>query len=136
MASPKLAETRKLYFTEDHSDLARAVLPVADRPIAPQLLFCRDGQSRGQEGATGACPSAAAAHAVNSLVSLIDEATPLSGLAPRAFALAEAHGFSACDATYLALAEARGLRVITADDKPARKAAETGLSHLVRALAP
>jgi predicted nucleic acid-binding protein len=126
----------KLYFTEDHSDLARAVLRVADHLIAPELLFIEMASLAAKQARRGLAPSAAAANAVNSVVDLIDEAAPLSGLAPRAFALAEAHGFSAYDATYLALAEARGLRVITADDKLARKAAETGLSHLVRALVP
>ncbi len=124
----------KLFFIEDQSDLAEAALRGAGRLIAPELLFLEMASVAAKQVRRGVTSAARAAEAVASVGELLDEAAPLSSLAPRAFDLARAHGFSAYDATYLALAEARGLRVITADGKLVRKAVDVGLSHLVRPL--
>ena len=124
----------KLFFIEDQSDLAEAALRAAGRLIAPELLFVEMASGAATQVRRGVTSAERAVDAVTSVAELLDEAAPLSSLAERAFALAQAHGFSAYDGTYLALAEARGLRMITADQKLVRRAAEVGLGHLVRPL--
>ena len=124
----------KLFFVEDLSDRAEAALREAGRLIAPELLFVEIASVAAKQVRRGVTSPERAAGVVASVIQLMDEVSPLSELARRAFVLAEAHGFSAYDGTYLALAEARGLRLITADEKLVRKAGGVGLSHLVRSL--
>jgi predicted nucleic acid-binding protein len=126
----------KLYFIEANSALAEAALRAADRLIAPELLFIEMASIAAKYARRGLATADWAAGAVTSVGSLLDEAVPLTGLAPRAYALAEAHGFSAYDGAYLALAEARGMRLITADAKLCQRAVDARLSHLVRPLTP
>jgi predicted nucleic acid-binding protein len=60
----------------------------------------------------------------------------MGDLAGSAYDLAAGLGFSAYDAVYLALARRRGIRVVTADAKLARRAVDIGMADHVRLLSP
>jgi len=121
----------KLYFTEDHSDLAEAAVRSADLLIAPELLFIELASVAAKQVRRGAAAADTGAGTMDLMHGLLDEAVPLEGLAKRAFELAHRHGVSAYDGAYLALAEERGLRVLTADVRLVRRSEIEGLSHLV-----
>jgi hypothetical protein len=124
----------KLYFTEDLSDLAEAAVRAADFLIAPDLLFIELASVAAKQVRRGVTTADRGASAMDLMCGLLDEAAPLEGLAKRAFELAQRHGVSAYDGAYLALAEERGLQVLTADVRLVRRAEVEGLSHLVRPL--
>jgi predicted nucleic acid-binding protein len=124
----------KLYFAEDNSDFAIAVLRHAEHLIAPDLLFADVASVAAKQVRRGGIPAESASRALETVHELVDERAPLDGLARRAFHLAHAHGLSAYDGIYLAAAEERGPRVVTADEKLVRKAVEAGLGHLVQSL--
>jgi predicted nucleic acid-binding protein len=125
----------KLYFTEAGSNLAETVVRAADRLIAPDLLFLEMASIAAKNVRRAISSLEQAADAVDSLSGILDETVPLPGLAGRAFQLAHEYGFSAYDGAYLALAEAEGIELVTADEKLVRRAREANLSHLVRPLA-
>ena len=125
----------KLFFIEEHSDLAAAALRVAERLIAPELLFLEIASIAAKHSRRGFASSAQGMQAVRSIVNLLDETVPLLGLAPRAFALAETHGCSVYDGAYLALAEERNVRLLTADMKLVRLARQSGLGDFMCPLA-
>ena len=125
----------KLHFAEAGSELAEAVTLRAERLIAPDLIYAEMASIAAKKVRRGVTSRDHAAVALGSLRVLLDEAAPLAGLADRAFDLAVAHGFSAYDGAYLALAEMSGLAVLTADLRLARRASDVGLGHLVHPLA-
>ena len=65
---------------------------------------------------------------------LLHEIFPMAPLRERAFDLAMLHGISAYDGSYLALAEMRGSRLVTADIRLARSARQAGLGSLLSVL--
>ena len=126
----------KLYFTEDLSNEAEAALRLAGQLIAPDLLFIEMASVAAKRVRRGTSPMDVAARAVSLVRDLLDEVVPIAELNQRAFELSAEHGVSAYDGAYLALAEARGLRVLTADFRLVRRAEAHGLSHLIEALTP
>lgn len=124
----------KLYFIEEGSDRAAAAMRAADRLIAPELLFLEMASVAAKNVRRGTASQAQAALAIDSIGALLEEAIGLPELAPRAFELASAHGFSAYDAAYLALAEARAYEVLTADLRLVRIARNVGFGEFVRPL--
>ncbi len=126
----------KLHFVEAGSDEAAAFVEDADRLVAPDLIHLEMASVAAKNVRRGTAPQERALLAVTSLAALLDETVHLSHLAPRAFELAAAHGFSAYDGAYLALAESQNIQVVTADEKLVRRAKEAKLSHLVRVLGP
>jgi predicted nucleic acid-binding protein len=124
----------KLYFTEEMSDLAEAAVRAADLLIAPDLVFIELASVAAKQVRRGVTTADTGAIAMNLMHGLLDESVPLEGLAGRAFDFAQHHGVSAYDGAYLALAEERGLQVLTADVRLVRRAELEGLSHLVRQL--
>ncbi|HEX4181342.1 MAG TPA: type II toxin-antitoxin system VapC family toxin [Caulobacteraceae bacterium] len=124
----------KLYFTEELSDEAESALKLATALIAPDLLFIEIASVAAQRVRRGTATLEVASRAVSLVRGLLDEAVPIADLIQRAFELSSEHGVSAYDGSYLALAEARGLRVLTADLRLVRRAEASGLSHLVRPL--
>jgi predicted nucleic acid-binding protein len=125
----------KLHFFEGGSDQAAAFVEDADRLVAPDLLFIEMASIAAKNVRRKIASRDRARLAVAAVTELLDAAVSLSDLAPRAFELAAAHGFSAYDGAYLALAEAEGIELVTADEKLVRRAREANLSHLVRPLA-
>jgi len=124
----------KVYFLEEQTELARVVLRTADRLIAPALFNLEMASIAAKRSRRGMSPHEVAAEAVRAAPGMIDESVPLADLASRAFEFAVAFGFSVYDGTYLALAELRELKLLTADLKLARRAREAGLAHLVHIL--
>jgi predicted nucleic acid-binding protein len=124
----------KINFIEEGLEDAAAALQAAHRVIAPDLIYLEMASIAAKNVRRATASLERATRAVTSLDELIDEVVPSSRLATRAFELAAEHGVSAYDGAYLALAEARGLSVLTADIKLVRRARGVGLSHLVHAL--
>jgi predicted nucleic acid-binding protein len=126
----------KLYFVEPGTPEAIVELGGEVSLLAPDLLFIEMASIAAKVLRRGETSADQAAAAVASVAALLDEAVPVADLAQRAFEMASQYGFSAYDASYLALAEQRGLRVLTADARLVRRAQDQGLAHLVRLLSP
>lgn len=124
----------KFYFAEEGCDLAAAALRESDGLIAPDLLFVEMVSIAAKKVRRGLASKEEAARAVLSIGEILDETVPSRELAPRLFELAAAHGFSAYDAAYLALAELHVLQLLTADIHLARRAREAGFSDRLRLL--
>lgn len=118
------------------SAVALAFVRLGARRIAPDLIFAEFASAATKFVRRGLAPKEVARAAVERLPGLIDEIAPLGDLAGLAHDLAVRHGFSAYDGLYLALARRRGLRLVTADAKLARRAAESGFADYVRLLSP
>lgn len=116
------------------SAVALAFLQAGARRIAPDLIFAEFVSVAARFTRRGLAPEADVRAAVERLPQLIDEVAPLSDLAAPAYDLATRYSFSAYDAVYLTLALRRGLRLVTADAKLARRAADVGLAASVRHL--
>lgn len=124
----------KVFFTEEQSEEARALVASDLRFAAPEFIaleIASIGAKYARRGETSLDHGRAA---VQALPELIEHFEPVAGLAERALELAVAHGFSVYDASYLALAESRDVQMITADGKLYRRALEVGLGDLLRLL--
>ncbi len=104
------------------------------RRVAPALIFAEFASVAAKVVRRGLIADATVRNAVERLPKLIDEIAPLGDLAGSAYDLATRCGFSVYDAFYLALARKRGLRLVTADAKLARRAVEVGLADHVSLL--
>ncbi len=104
------------------------------RRVAPALIFAEFASVAAKVVRRGLIADATVRNAVERLPKLIDEIAPLGDLAGSAYDLATRRGFSVYDAFYLALARKRGLRLVTADAKLARRAVEVGLADHVSLL--
>jgi predicted nucleic acid-binding protein len=124
----------KLYFLESGSALAQSAVRRADQLIAPDLLFLEMANLAANKVRRSICDLDQGRGAVHSLGALLDEVVAAATLAPRAFELAVAHGFSAYDAAYIALAESRKFEVLTADRPLVGLARKAGLGGVVRFL--
>ena len=124
------------FFSGPGSFAARAFVRSGPRMIAPDLIFAEFASVAAKFVRRGLTPTAVARDAVARLPLLIHEVAPLSALALPAYDLAARHGFSAYDAIYLALALRRGIALVTADAKLARKTMDCGLANHVRLLTP
>lgn len=100
--------------------IAPTLLCVEMASIAAKKIWRREANER-----TGA-------QAVRQCMALTDRPVADTELAPRAMELAARHRFSAYDATYMALAEARSTHVVTLDGRWVDRAATSGLGALVR----
>jgi predicted nucleic acid-binding protein len=121
----------KLYFREAGSEAARRLLKSGWTLMAPDLLFIELASVAAKRARRDLCTPGEAAFATRSVRDLIDEVTPAGELADRACEMAISVGVSAYDGCYLALAEAAGCQVLTADERLARRAADGGLGPLV-----
>ena len=124
----------KLYFNEEGSQRAEDLLRTDITIIAPELLFTEVASVAAKKVRMGVSTREVARHAVIAVGDIIDSVFPLYELAHQAFLLATDSGFSAYDATYLALAQRRGTHVVTADARLVARARDAGLGHLVRSL--
>jgi predicted nucleic acid-binding protein len=124
------------FFPGPGSAGARAFVRSGPRMIAPDLIFAEFASVAIKFVRRDLVPRAVARDAVARLPLLIHEVVSLGDLAGPAYDLTAGQGFSAYDAFYLALARRRGLRLVTADAKLARRAAESGLADHVRLLTP
>ncbi|HLI67769.1 MAG TPA: type II toxin-antitoxin system VapC family toxin [Caulobacteraceae bacterium] len=124
----------KFYFHEEGSREAQAILTSGLVLAAPDLLWIELASVAAKRTRRGLSTREHGRDAVASLGDLIDEFVPATGLAAPAFALAADAGYSAYDATYLALARQRGLRLLTADQRLIRQAEAAGMRDLVQSL--
>lgn len=124
----------KFFFHEAASDRARAALTSGAVLIAPSLILVELASVAVRKVRLGASTMDRARSAMASVGDLIDEFVPLEGFARRAFVLAADTGCSPYDATYLALAESRGVPFLTADDRFIEKVSAAGMASLVQRL--
>ena len=116
------------------SAAAAALVRGGERRVAPELIFVEFNSAAARFVRRRQVSDAVAREAIRRLPDLIDEASGLGDLASPAYDLAARHGFSTYDAVYLALALRRGVPLVTADAKLARRAVEVGLAGHVRLL--
>lgn len=124
----------KLFFHEDGSDRARALLASGAIFAAPDLLFIEIASIAAKQLRRGLCAPELAREATIAVVDIIDDVVPSRELRLRAFLFARDDGFSAYDGSYLALAERLGVPVVTADDRLVERARAVGVGRLVRRL--
>ena len=122
----------KVYIAESGSEAAEALFLSDTRTIAPELAIVELANVAVKRVRGGSIPRAAGARMAASALTMYDELAPCADLMARAFALAADHGLSTHDATYVALAEARGCDLVTADLRLISRAAQAGLSINVR----
>lgn len=123
------------FFEEDGTAVARAFLTQDDHFVAPDLLTIELASIAAKKVWRGLTTVAVGEKALADLSELVTETTCVAFVAHRAFLLAAQHRFSAYDASYLALAETRQIKVATLDGKLVRRAEQAGFAHLVHALA-
>ncbi len=99
----------------------RHVLDGTERPAAPDLLNAEVLQALRRFERTRMIDATLVAEGVASLEQLRIVRYPTSSLVERVWSLRE--NFTAYDATYVALAEAIGTRLVTTDERLARAAA-------------
>ncbi len=124
------------FFAEAKSSAAIAILRPARRRIAPDLIFAEFASVSAKFVRRGLVADRLARDAMEQLRPLITEVAPLGDLAAPAYDLARRYSFSVYDGVYLALARARGLPLVTADARLARRAVEVGWADHVRLLTP
>ncbi len=122
----------KCFFSEVGSDEARRFVAAGAVLIAPDLIFAEIASVASKKVRRGEITEQLGRDAVEALADLLDEIAPTRGLVRRAFDLAADHGFSAYDGVYLALAESRMIRVVTADLKLIDRTCVAGLAGLAR----
>lgn len=123
------------FFEEDGTAVARRFLTQEDHFVAPDLLAIELASIAAKKVWLGLTTVDVGEKALADLSELVTETTCVASMAPRAFVLVANHRFSAYDASYLALAEARQIKVATLDGKLVRRAGQEGFAHLVHALA-
>lgn len=117
---------------EEHSDLAAAVLGEPGRRLVPELLFAEVGNALWKRQRSGELDATAVAGALRALPQLVHEVVPILGVVERAAGIACGIGHPVYDCVYLALAEAHGAELVTADRKLVTRARLAGLGHRIR----
>ena len=124
----------KIFFTEDGSEAARTLAVSGQRFCAPEFIALEIASIGAKYARRGEIDVDHGTLAIQSLGELIDHFEPVLNLSERALVLAVEHGFSVYDASYLALAEARESKVLTADRKLHLRAQDAGLGALTQLL--
>jgi predicted nucleic acid-binding protein len=110
------------WFLEEPGDReALALLQSGEPMIAPELIVAELVNVLWKRLIGGAIERSQATDAARELPQLLSELCPLAGLAERALAIAGELRHPAYDCFYLALAEARDARLVTADRRFARR---------------
>ena len=122
------------FFNETASDVARAWLIDAPRSIAPDLIHMEIASIAAKKVWRGEATIEAGVRSLVAVGDFVAETVSMGELARQAFSLAAEHRFSAYDAAYLALAQARGTHLVTLDGRLAERAKQVGLGHLIREL--
>lgn len=111
----------KWFIVEPGRPEARRLLNREQRLIAPDLIVAELVNVLSKRLSAGAIEHAQAADAARELPLLLFELSPLASLAGRALAIADELRHPAYDCFYLALAEARDAKLVTADRRFARR---------------
>jgi len=121
-------------FEQDGSDRAQAILGAEHPLIAPDLVLFEITNAAWRLAAANSVPLDAAAAAVALAPKQFDELVPAAALTDRALAIAVELRHPPYDCFYIALAEKRGCRLITADLRFLRRCIATRFAPLVTAL--
>jgi len=124
----------KCFFHEDGSEIAVPMVAAGVRLVAPDLIHTEFAAIAALKARRGETTPEIAAAAVAHLGGLLDLSVPVRPLASRAGVLAKRLGCSAEEGVYLALAEQRGRRLVTADEAFVRRVTDGGLGHLIEGL--
>jgi predicted nucleic acid-binding protein len=125
----------KAFFEEEGTEAAQAWLVSGLHIIAPDFLALEMASIAAKKLRKGDIDLETATAAVDKVFNLVDEVVSVRGHVSRAAGIAMRHGVSVYDASYLAVAEAHGCCVITADARLVARAQAEGLGALVRKLA-
>jgi predicted nucleic acid-binding protein len=125
----------KWFVEEALSDAARRVPGLAEDLIAPELIVVEVANALWRGVRDGRVLAPQAEDALTSLPRFFAELASAATIAPRALAIARELDHAVYDCVYLALAELRDARVISADTRLAEKVAGTKWSRRVEALA-
>jgi len=117
----------KWFVPEVDSDAARNWLDAPHDYVAPELLFPETGNAVWKKVRRGELSPEDGQQLVTDLSAIAVEAVSMRGLVPDAHALALRTGITVYDATYLALAVRLETKVITGDDRFARRLADHSL---------
>jgi predicted nucleic acid-binding protein len=115
----------KWFIVEPGRPEAKRLLDAGDPMIAPELIVAEVTSVVWKRWTGGAIDRSQAAEVPRDLPQLFAELCPLAPLAGRALAIAEELRHPAYDCFYLALAEARGAKVVTADRRFVQRLAGT-----------
>jgi predicted nucleic acid-binding protein len=121
-------------FQQDGSDRAQVILGSSDPLIAPDLVLYEITNAAWRLTAAKTVPLDAASAAVALAPKQFDDLVPATTLTDRAFAIAVELRHPAYDCFYLALAEKRACRLVTADLRLLRRCHATRFAPLVTAL--
>lgn len=121
----------KCFITEPASSLARIFVGSGRRLIAPELFFAEVASVAVKRTLRGDIDRRLADDMVASLGQLVDQTFAVEALIVSAKDIAFTVRSSLYDAVYLALAEARDCRLITADDKLIRAVAGSAFAKRV-----
>lgn len=124
----------KWFVVEDGRDAAVEVL-TSDVPLlAPDLILVETASALRRKVAEGRLPGAGAMAALDELADGPVDLVPTPPLVRRAVELADRTGISVYDACFVALADRRGVSLVTADERLARSVRLGGLDVEVRTL--
>lgn len=121
----------KWFIAETGTDAAEALLASGAVLLAPDLVVPEVCNVACLKLWRGQITSDQAASMVDGLAELLDELVPTMQLVTRAFTIASALAHPAYDCFYLALAELRGTRMVTADRRLVGRLATTPWADLV-----
>ena len=121
-------------FPLNDSQRAEELLRSDGRLIAPDLVISEITNAAWKLVVFDKLPAATATTAVREVVKAFEELVPGSMLKDRALAIAIELRHPAYDCFYLALAEQRNARLVTADERLLRRCTETPFAKLVRPL--
>ncbi len=128
-----------ILFDEIHTAAARRFLAAEIEDgaamIAPDLLPIELASITAKKVWLDQVSEADGAAAIDAALRLVGRPVAAGDLVQRAYALSATHRFSAYDAAYLALADARGCRMATLDGRLVRRADQAGLARLVYGVA-
>jgi predicted nucleic acid-binding protein len=116
------------------ANLAEALLKSGERIVAPDLVLAEIANAAWKAAVFGGVSTATVTDIVEKSARYFHELMPAEALKDRALEIALALKHPAYDCFYLALAEQRGCRVVTADDRLLRRCAGSLFSPLVTAL--
>jgi predicted nucleic acid-binding protein len=120
--------------TFDKSDRAEALLRAGDDIIAPDLVIAEVTNAVWKMANFGGASHEAATLHVLEAANYFDELVPAAELKDRALEIALELKHPAYDCFYLALAELRECRLVTADERLVRRCAKTPFAELIKAL--